>query len=208
LDRSEQEILDDTLKYAVSEVVKKLLADHELCQSQICVDTGFDVYNRQQSETETPGPSCIVSDLEVDSAFPSITCGGTVSTSGITPLEGEPLSLSFNSSPICKDGFSASLHLPQSTDCDNCQTRRYGISLKRTIPNFSLRPPTSKSPATQTTMLPSTPLLPGDLMSWAAEKAGAGAHRNGSHSAFSYDDPGFPYSLDHRSMFGTDDYWS
>jgi len=61
--------------------------------------------------------------------------------------------------------------------------------------------------ATQTTMLPSTPLLPGDLMPWTAEKAGAGAHRNGSHPAFSYDDPEFPYSLDYKSMFGTADDW-
>jgi hypothetical protein len=57
-------------------------------------------------------------------------------------------------------------------------------------------------------MPPSTPLLPGDLMPWTAEKAGAGAHRNGSHPAFSYDDPGFSYSLDYKSMFGTADDWS
>jgi hypothetical protein len=184
------------------------LADHELCQSQICIDTGFEIYDRQQGEIETPGPSCTFSDLEVDSTFPSITCGGTISTSGAMSLEGEPLSGSFNSLPICKDGFSASLHLPQSTDHDNCQTRRHGISLNRTISNFSLHPPTSKSPATQTTMLPSTSPLPSDLRPWTAENAGAGAHRDGSHPAFSHDDLGFPYSLEYRPTFGTADDWS
>jgi hypothetical protein len=207
LDRSEQEILHDTLKYAVSEVVKRLLADHELCQSQIHVDTGFDVYDRQQSEIETPGPSCIMSDLGVDLTLASISFG-TISTSSVTSLDGEPLSRSFNLFPICKDGFSTSLHLPQSTVCESCQSRRHGVSLnQKSTSNFPLRPPSSKPPATQTTLLPSMSQLPGDLRLRTAEKAGAGAYRDGSHPALSYDDPGSPYSLEYRSMFGTVDDW-
>jgi hypothetical protein len=205
LDRSEQEILDDTLQNAVSEVVKKLLADHELCQSQIHVDTGFDVYDHQQSEIETPGPSFIVSDFEVDSTFPPITFGGTASTPSLTPLEGEPVSRSFDLFPICKDGFSTSLHFP---DRNSYRTRRHGISLDRTISNFPLRPPTSKSPATQITPLPSMPQLPGDPRPWAAEKAGAGAHRDGSHPAISYVDPEPLYSSEYRPTFGMVDDWS
>ena len=164
-----------------------MLADHELCQSQIHAVTGFDVYDRQPSEIETPGPSCTVSDFEVCSTFPSITFEGTISTSSVTSPEGEPVPRSFDLFPTRKDGFSTSLHLSQSADRNSYQTRRHGISSNRTISNFPLHPPTSKSPTTQTTPLPSMSQLPGDLRPWPAEEAEAGAHRDGSHLAIPYD---------------------
>jgi hypothetical protein len=184
------------------------LADHELCQSQIHVDAGFDVCDHQQGEIEMPRPSFIVSDFEVDSAFPSTTFGGTIPTSSVAPLEGEPVLWPFNLFPTRKDGFSTSLHLPQSTDRNSYRTRRHGISLDRTISNFSPRPPTNKSPATQTTLLSSMSQPLGDPRPWIAEKAGAGAHHDGSHPAISYDDPGSLYSSEYRSMFSTVDDWS
>jgi hypothetical protein len=168
-----------------------------MCQSQIHVDTGFDVYNPQQSEIETPGPSCIVSDFEVVSTFPSITSGGTISTASVTPPAGEPGSWPFDLYPIYKD--RKSLHLLQSTGRNSHQTRRHG---NRTTSSFSLHPPTSKPPMTQTALLPSMSQLPGDLRPWTAEKSEAGSHHDGSHSALSYD-----YSLEYKPMFGTVNDW-
>jgi hypothetical protein len=89
LDKSEQEIVDDTLNKAVGEAVKTLLEDYNPRKSQIDTKASPTVYDPGQNETDMPGTSCTLSDLQFDSVLPSVTLRTVTHIPTITPSEEE-----------------------------------------------------------------------------------------------------------------------